>query len=113
MPVFAYKAANTSGKTVEGKVEAGGRQDAVRMIEQQGLMPLRVTESSGGTGASKSSSSMSSGKRMKRQFLTMRFDRDTNQKCSTPSAIAPFPRGSIAITWLGRRRRSTRVRCWS
>src|SRR5947199_10741421 len=56
MPVFAYKAANTSGKTVEGKVEAGGRQDAVRMIEQQGLMPLRVTESSGGTGASKSSS---------------------------------------------------------
>ncbi len=49
MAVFAYKAANPTGKTVEGRVEAGGRLDAVRMIEQQGLMPLRVTEAPGAT----------------------------------------------------------------
>jgi type II secretory pathway component PulF len=55
MPVFAYKAANPSGKTVEGKIEAGGRGEAARMIEQQGLMPLRLTESASGTAATKSS----------------------------------------------------------
>ncbi len=47
MPVFAYKAAQANGATLEGRIEASGRQDAVRLIEQQGLMPLRLTEAAG------------------------------------------------------------------
>jgi type II secretory pathway component PulF len=57
MPVFAYKAAQSNGKTLEGKIEASGRQDAVRLIEQQGLMPLRLTETSGSSTSSSASSS--------------------------------------------------------
>jgi type II secretory pathway component PulF len=47
MPVFAYKAVTTSGATMEGRIEAGGRQDAVRLIEERGLMPLRLSETNG------------------------------------------------------------------
>ena len=60
MPVFAYKAANNSGKTVEGKIEAGGRQEAARLIEQKGLMPLKLTETGGSAGKSSAASSPSS-----------------------------------------------------
>jgi type II secretory pathway component PulF len=54
MAIFAYKAANASGTTLEGRIEASGRQDAVRMIEQQGLMPLRLTEAPGKTATNSS-----------------------------------------------------------
>jgi len=57
MPVFTYKAAQTNGKTLEGRIEAAGRQEAVRLLEQKGLMPLRLTESSGTSGSSGTSSS--------------------------------------------------------
>ena len=45
MPVFEYKAVQKDGASIEGRVDAGGRQDAVRMIEERGLTPLRLTES--------------------------------------------------------------------
>jgi type II secretory pathway component PulF len=47
MPVFAYKAVSANGAAVEGSIEAGGRGDAARMIEERGLTPVRLTESSG------------------------------------------------------------------
>ena len=46
MPVFEYKAVQQNGTAIEGRVDAGGRQDAVRMIEERGLTPVRLTESS-------------------------------------------------------------------
>ena len=45
MPVFEYKAVQENGTAIEGRVDAGGRQDAVRMIEERGLTPVRLTES--------------------------------------------------------------------
>jgi type II secretory pathway component PulF len=45
MPVFEYKAVQGNGATIEGRLDAGGRQDAVRMIEERGLTPVRLTES--------------------------------------------------------------------
>ena len=45
MPVFTYKAMQASGVAIEGSIEAGGRQDAARMIEERGLTPVRLTES--------------------------------------------------------------------
>ena len=44
MPVFEYKAVEANGKSVEGRIDAGGRQDAARLIEERGLRPVRVTE---------------------------------------------------------------------
>lgn len=44
MPVFEYKAVEANGKSVEGRIDAGGRQDAARLIEERGLRPVRLTE---------------------------------------------------------------------
>ena len=40
MPAFTYKAVQGNGATIEGRIDAGGRQDAVRMIEERGLTPV-------------------------------------------------------------------------
>ncbi len=48
MPVFSYKAVQANGATMEGSIEAGGRQDAARMIEERGLTPVRLTEKNAG-----------------------------------------------------------------
>ena len=47
MPVFEYKAIRTNGAATEGRIDAGGRQDAARLLEQQGLTPVRVAETAG------------------------------------------------------------------
>jgi type II secretory pathway component PulF len=47
MPVFAYKALQTDGKIAEGEIEAGGRQDAFRLMEGRGLRPIKVAERNG------------------------------------------------------------------
>lgn len=44
MPVFAYKAVQTDGRTVEGELEAGGRQEAMRLVGERQLRPIRLTE---------------------------------------------------------------------
>ncbi len=50
MPVFAYKALQTDGTAVEGELEAGGRQEALRQIGIDGLRPVRLTERPGASG---------------------------------------------------------------
>jgi len=47
MPVFEYKAIGANGAATEGRIDAGGRQDAARLLEQQGLTPVRVAETGG------------------------------------------------------------------
>lgn len=46
MPVFEYKALQANGQPLAGRLEAGGRQDAVRVLEGRGLTPVRVQETS-------------------------------------------------------------------
>ena len=41
MPAFTYKAVQGNGATIEGRIDAGGRQDAARMIEERGLTPAQ------------------------------------------------------------------------
>lgn len=43
MPVFQYKALQTDGKITEGNIEAEGRQEALRLIEERGLQPINVS----------------------------------------------------------------------
>jgi type II secretory pathway component PulF len=47
MAVFEYKAVQANGAAVQGVIDASGRQDAVRLIEERGLTPIRLTESAG------------------------------------------------------------------
>jgi type II secretory pathway component PulF len=44
MPVFIYKAFQADGKTAEGQLEAGGRQEAFRRMEEKGLRPITLAE---------------------------------------------------------------------
>lgn len=48
MPVFQYKAFQTDGKTAEGQIEAGGRQEAFRQMEERGLRPISLAEKASG-----------------------------------------------------------------
>lgn len=50
MPTFVYKALQPDGRISEGKIDAGGRQEALRQMEGQGLRPIRLAEAPG-TGA--------------------------------------------------------------
>ena len=47
MPVFTYKAFQSDGKTAEGQIEAGGRQEAFRQMEEKGLRPITLAEKAG------------------------------------------------------------------
>ncbi len=47
MPTFLYKAVKTDGRTTEGELEAGGRQDAFRQMETLGLRPIKLAERNG------------------------------------------------------------------
>ena len=49
MPTFEYKALAAGGATTQGRVEAGGRAEAMGIIEDKGLTPLRLSEVGGGS----------------------------------------------------------------
>ena len=44
MPVFTYKALQANGSVSEGKLDAGGRLEALRVLEERGLTALRLVE---------------------------------------------------------------------
>jgi type IV pilus assembly protein PilC len=48
MPQFQYKAFQPDGTTAEGLLEAGGRQEAFRQMEQRGLKPIALAEKAHG-----------------------------------------------------------------
>ena len=47
MAIFQYKAIAAGGGVTEGTIDAGGRADAIRQLEGQGLDPLKVVEGAG------------------------------------------------------------------
>ena len=44
MPLFQYKALQPDGKIAVGQLDAGGRQDAFRQMEERGLKPISLSE---------------------------------------------------------------------
>jgi len=56
MPVFQYKALQADGKAAEGQLEAGGRQEAFRQMEEKGLRPISLAEKAGAAGPGKNGS---------------------------------------------------------
>jgi type II secretory pathway component PulF len=51
MAVFEFKALQADGSIAEGQLDAGGRQDACRLLEDRGWTPLRLKETVGGKAA--------------------------------------------------------------
>lgn len=51
MASFRYKALQLDGKTAEGELEAGGRQEAFRLMEERGLKPISLAEKAAGKPA--------------------------------------------------------------
>ena len=47
MALFQYKALQLDGKTAVGELEAGGRQEAFRQMEERGLKPITLAEKAG------------------------------------------------------------------
>lgn len=47
MAVFEYKALGADGSTTEGRIDAAGRQEALRQLAQRGMKPLRLAEQNG------------------------------------------------------------------
>jgi len=48
MPQYQYKAFQADGTTAEGLLDAGGRQEAFRQMEQRGLKPITLAEKASG-----------------------------------------------------------------
>jgi type IV pilus assembly protein PilC len=48
MPTFQYRALQTNGAIAEGVIEAGGRQEAFRLMEDKGLRPVSLAEKANG-----------------------------------------------------------------
>src|SRR5271156_3358185 len=57
MPVFQYRALQADGKAAEGHLEAGGRQEAFRQMEEKGLRPISLAERAGAAGPEKNGAS--------------------------------------------------------
>ena len=51
MALFQYKALQADGKLTEGQLEAGGRQDALRQMDELRLKPISLSEKGGGKAA--------------------------------------------------------------
>ncbi len=57
MALFQYRALQLDGKTTEGQLEAGGRQEAFRQMEERGLKPISLAEKAAGQAAKSAGSS--------------------------------------------------------
>ena len=53
MPTFQYKAIQPDGKSTTGQIDAGGRQEVFRQIEERGLRLISLTETGGSTASAK------------------------------------------------------------
>jgi type II secretory pathway component PulF len=67
MPQFQYKAFQSDGTTAEGLLEAGGRQEAFRQMEQRGLRPIALAEKANGAPQKKAAAPLSWGRPLRFQ----------------------------------------------
>ncbi len=67
MPQFQYKAFQSDGTTAEGLLEAGGRQEAFRQMEQRGLKPIALAEKSNGAPQKSAAAPLSLGRSLRFQ----------------------------------------------
>jgi type II secretory pathway component PulF len=73
MPTFEYKAMQVNGSIKLGRIDAGGRQDAMQMIESLGLTPLKISETAAPAAVTRGGTSKSAGLKMPFQSKRVPF----------------------------------------
>jgi type II secretory pathway component PulF len=100
MPQFQYKAFQLDGTTAEGLLEAGGRQEAFRQMEQRGLKPITLAEKANGAPQKNAAAPLSLGKslRFQSKHVTPRMlENFTRLLSSLLAAGVPLSRALVIL----------------
>jgi type IV pilus assembly protein PilC len=100
MPQFQYKAFQADGTTAEGLLEAGGRQEAFRQMEQRGLRPITLAEKAPGAAKKNgaSTASLSKSLRFQSKRITPRMlENFTRLLSSLLAAGVPLSRALVIL----------------
>jgi type II secretory pathway component PulF len=102
MPVFQYKAIQPDGKTAEGQLEAGGRQEAFRQMEDKGLRPISLSEKAAAAEAGNNGESaappFSGGFKLQSRRITPRMlENFTRLLSSLLAAGVPLSRAMVIL----------------
>jgi len=103
MPQFQYKAFQADGTTAEGVLDAGGRQEAFRQMEQRGLKPISLAEKSAGAAAKNGSSGSAAASIKSLRFQSNRvtprmLENFTRLLSSLLAAGVPLSRALVILT---------------
>src|SRR5215831_12250803 len=90
MPEFAYKARNAQGGLVEGVLNCPDRGVAIRQIEQQNCIPIRIDAVM--TGAP-----MTPGPTPPRNFTPKIFNRGPSDRTDVPAQSLKVPHNQLLI----------------
>jgi type II secretory pathway component PulF len=106
MATFSYRAVGPSGVT-EGQIDAGGRHEALRLLEGRGLRPIRVDDAGVRSTAGRSATSFSF---LSGHVTARDLERFTRQLSSLLAAGVPLSR---ALAILGREgSRTAAIAAW-
>ena len=98
MPVFAYKALQTDGSAIDGELEAGGRNEALRQMDLRGLRPIRLVERTGKDG--KPAGSRPSPRRHSKEKSPARETAGHESTQESPNKILPGGKGKVTARML-------------
>jgi type II secretory pathway component PulF len=98
MPQFQYKAFQLDGTTAEGVLDAGGRQEAFRQMEQRGLKPITLSEKANGAAARAARPAKARGLRFQSNRVTPRMlENFTRLLSSLLAAGVPLSRALVIL----------------
>jgi type II secretory pathway component PulF len=92
MPEFAYKARNAQGGLVEGVLSCSDRSVAIRQIEQQNCIPIRIEAVVAAPKANGASAAASV-----RQFTPKVFTRASAEKAEAPAQTLKVPHSQLLV----------------
>src|SRR5947207_15139412 len=90
MPEFAYKARNAQGGLVEGVLNCPDRGVAIRQIEQQNCIPIRIDPVMTATPATAVPTAP-------RNFVPRVFNRVTTERADVPSQTLQIPNSQLLV----------------
>src|SRR5438477_6906708 len=90
MPEFAYKARNAQGGLVEGVLNCPDRGVAIRQIEQQNCIPIRIDPVMTATPATAVATAP-------RRFVPKIFNRGTPQRPDVPAQTLRIPHSPLLL----------------
>jgi len=90
MPEFAYKARNAQGGLVEGVLNCPDRSVAIRQIEQQNCIPIRID-------AVMTAAPIAAGPTPPRNFVPKIFNRGPSERADVPAQNLRVPHSQLLV----------------